>query len=121
MPATTLTLSTLILLQKSVRTKILLSQKTRIKPSIALLSTLRAVRLIPAYATSQVQKDEPVPINKDGLVRALSTSPPFRVDELVPNIKYDPTITSGADKTDTKTENIPAESETVQRLEQLKI
>ncbi|XP_061353897.1 double-stranded RNA-binding protein 2-like [Gastrolobium bilobum] len=63
---------------------------------------------IPVYVDLPVQKDEPVPIRKDDLPAISAQS---QEDEL-------PAKTQ---ETDTKTENIPPESETVQSLEQLKI
>ena len=67
-------------------------------------------------AALPIPVDEPVPISKDDPAASA-----VKKDETVLVSKDDPAPTSDADKTDTKTENIPAGSETVQRLEQLKI
>ncbi|XP_058768281.1 double-stranded RNA-binding protein 2-like [Vicia villosa] len=83
-------------------------------------------------ATPPVQVDEPLPISKVDPAPLLYadesipiskdvSAPAVQVDEPLLISKDDPAPTGSTDKTDTKTENIPAESEAVQRLEQLKI
>ncbi|RDX98533.1 Double-stranded RNA-binding protein 2 [Mucuna pruriens] len=88
----------------AVSHQVLRAPPVRVAPPV----TIR--QAVPVYAAPPVQKDEPIPIPKDD-PPTISSAPSLE-DKL-------PAKTP--EETETKTENIPPETETVQSLEQLKI
>jgi hypothetical protein len=94
-------------------------------PPIQVDEPVPSSKVDPAPAENAFRVDEPVHISKDDPAPIVYAAPAVQKDEPVPISKDDPVPTIGApdqeDKVDTKTENIPAESENMQMLEQLKI
>jgi hypothetical protein len=86
-------------------------------PPIQVDEPVPSSKVDPAPAENAFRVDEPVHISKDDPAPAVYAALAIRKDEPVPTIG----APDQEDKVDTKTENIPAESENMQMLEQLKI